>query len=51
MIVERLQTIVPDRPVVELRNVSRRFVKKLERHRSLQDLFVRFFQRSTSACR
>ncbi len=45
MSVERTRTAVPGQPLIELRHVARRFVKRLERHRSLQDVFVRFFRR------
>ncbi len=45
MTVERVRTVAPGQPLVELRHVERRFVKRLERQRSLQDLFLRFFSR------
>jgi ABC-type polysaccharide/polyol phosphate transport system ATPase subunit len=49
MNVQRAPAVVPGQPLVELRNVSRRFEKKLERRRSLQDLFIRIFQRHSEA--
>lgn len=48
MTVYRTPTATPDEPLIELRHVSRRFVKKLERGRSLQDLFIRMFRRRNS---
>ncbi|MCC9076243.1 ABC transporter ATP-binding protein [Litorilinea aerophila] len=47
MNVERLHTPIPGQPLIELRGVSRRFEKRTERHRSLQELFIRLFQRSS----
>ncbi len=47
MKVERLHGPIPGQPLVELRRVSRRFEKRTERHRSLQELFIRLFQRSS----
>jgi len=44
MIVERSQTPLAHTPLVELRHVSRRFVKRAERHRSFQDLFIRMLR-------
>ena len=41
MIVERSHAPLPNEPLVELRQTSRRFVKRQERHRSFQDLFIR----------
>ncbi len=50
MAVYRTPTAAPGEPLIELRNVSRRFVKKMERGRSLQELFIRLFRRrSTTA--
>jgi len=44
MIVERSHAPLPATPLVELRAVSRRFVKRAERHRSFQDLFIRLLR-------
>lgn len=41
----RNPTVTPDRPLIELRNVSKRFKMHREQQRSLQDLFIRFFRR------
>jgi ABC-type polysaccharide/polyol phosphate transport system ATPase subunit len=35
---------MPGEPLVELHHVARRFEKKLDRNRSLQDLFIRLFR-------
>lgn len=48
MTVYRTPTVAPGEPLIELHNISRRFVKKLERGRSLQDLFIRMFRRRDS---
>lgn len=45
MSVLRLPTPVPGAPLVEMHQVSRRFEKRLERGRSLQEAFIRLFQR------
>src|SRR3954462_5841926 len=50
MSVLRTHHLAPGEPLIELSHVARRFTKKLDRGRSFQDLFIRFFRhpRSTS---
>jgi ABC-type polysaccharide/polyol phosphate transport system ATPase subunit len=45
MTVLRSSTLLTGEPVLELRSVGRRFVKRRERHRSFQDKFVRLLSR------
>ena len=45
MSVSRSNSLVPGEPVLELRNVARRFVKRRERNRSFQDKFIRLLSR------
>jgi ABC-type polysaccharide/polyol phosphate transport system ATPase subunit len=45
MSVSRSSSLVPGEPVLELRNVARRFVKRRERNRSFQDKFIRLLSR------
>ena len=45
MSVVRSSSLQPGEPVLELRNVARRFVKRRERNRSFQDKFVRLLSR------
>jgi ABC-type polysaccharide/polyol phosphate transport system ATPase subunit len=45
MSVLRTPDLLPGEPLVELHGVSRRFEKRLERNRSLQELFIRLFRR------
>jgi lipopolysaccharide transport system ATP-binding protein len=45
MNVVRSSSLLPGEPVLELRNVARRFVKRRERNRSFQDKFVRLLSR------
>lgn len=44
MTVVRRPSAAPGEPIVELHHVARRFEKKLDRNRSLQDLFIRLFR-------
>jgi len=46
MSVHRSIQRIPQQPVVELRDVSRRFIKRRERHRSFQERFIRMLSRS-----
>ena len=43
MTVIRSHTVQPGEPLIELRHVARRFIKRLERGRTLQELFIRLF--------
>lgn len=45
MSVLRVPTPLPGEPLIEMQHVSRRFTKKLERGRSLQDAFIGVFRR------
>ncbi len=45
MNVVRSSSVLPGDPVLELRNVARRFIKRRERNRSFQDKFVRLLSR------
>ncbi len=45
MTVIRSSSIAPGEPVLQLRNVARRFVKRRERNRSFQDKFIRLLSR------
>jgi lipopolysaccharide transport system ATP-binding protein len=45
MSVVRSSSLLPGGPVLELRNVARRFIKRRERNRSFQDKFVRLLSR------
>ncbi len=45
MIVHRNSSLQPGEPVLELRSVGRRFIKRRERNRSFQDKFVRLLSR------
>ena len=45
MQVSRYDTIRPGEPVLELHNVSRRFIKRRERSRSFQERFLRLLSR------
>jgi len=45
MQVSRYDTVLPGEPVLELHNVSRRFIKRRERNRSFQDRFLRLMSR------
>ena len=45
MSVVRSSSLQPGEPVLELRNVARRFIKRRERNRSFQDKFVRLLSR------
>jgi lipopolysaccharide transport system ATP-binding protein len=45
MTVVRNSSFMPGEPVLELRNVARRFIKRRERNRSFQDKFVRLLSR------
>lgn len=49
MSVVRLPTPTPGAPLVEMQHVARRFEKRLERGRSLQEAFIRIFRRRTRA--
>ncbi len=48
MSVLRTHIVNPGEPLIELNHVARRFTKKLDRSRSLQDLFIRIFRRTRS---
>jgi lipopolysaccharide transport system ATP-binding protein len=48
MSVYRTHVVAPGEPLIELNHVARRFTKKLDRGRSLQDLFIRLFGRKRS---
>lgn len=48
MSVIRTHSLAPGEPLIELTHVARRFTKKLERGRSLQELFIRIFRRRPS---
>jgi ABC-type polysaccharide/polyol phosphate transport system ATPase subunit len=45
----RSEVITPGRPLAELRQVSKRFIMRLEAQRSFQQAFVHFFQRKRDA--
>jgi lipopolysaccharide transport system ATP-binding protein len=45
MSVLRTHQVAPGEPLIELSHVARRFTKKLDRSRSLQDIFIRLFRR------
>jgi lipopolysaccharide transport system ATP-binding protein len=45
MTVVRNSSCTPGEPVLELRNVARRFIKRRERNRSFQDKFIRLLSR------
>jgi ABC-type polysaccharide/polyol phosphate transport system ATPase subunit len=45
MSVARSSSLLPGEPVLELRSVARRFIKRRERNRSFQDKFVRLLSR------
>lgn len=49
MSVIRTHSLAPGEPLIELKHVARRFTKKLDRGRSLQDLFIRMFRRRRSS--
>lgn len=49
MSVFRTHDLAPGEPLIELHHVGRRFTKKLDRSRSLQDLFIRLFRRRQSS--
>jgi ABC-type polysaccharide/polyol phosphate transport system ATPase subunit len=46
MSVIRTHSVAPGEALVELHHVARRFTKKLDRGRSLQDIFIRLFRRA-----
>ncbi len=48
MSVERHYTTQPGAPLVELHNVSRRFLRQRDRRRSFQETFIQFFRRRRS---
>jgi lipopolysaccharide transport system ATP-binding protein len=47
--IRRSEVMVPGRPLVELRQVSKRFTVRLEVHRSFQQSFIRLFRRERGA--
>lgn len=49
MSVVRLPTPTPGAPLIEMQHVARRFEKRLERGRSLQEAFIRIFRRQARA--
>src|SRR5262245_36505202 len=49
MSVLRTHHRAPGEPLIELSHVARRFTKKLDRGRSFQDLFIRFFRRKDAS--
>jgi lipopolysaccharide transport system ATP-binding protein len=48
MSIIRTHIVNPGEPLIELNHVARRFTKKLDRSRSLQDLFIRIFRQTRS---
>jgi lipopolysaccharide transport system ATP-binding protein len=48
MSVQRIHSLAPGEPLIEMSHVGRRFTKKLDRGRSFQDLFIRIMRRQRS---
>ncbi len=48
MSVQRSSTVLPQQPVIELHNVSKRFAMERERRRSVQEIFIRLVRREPS---
>lgn len=46
MTVIRSHVVQPGEPLIELHHVARRFNKRMERNRSLQELFIRLFRKT-----
>ncbi len=49
MTILRTASVIPNRPLIELQNVSRRFELRQDKHRSFQDSFIRLFRRIPNA--